>query len=299
MTLDQLHIFVVVAEALNMTRAAERLNLTQPAVSAAIAALEERHATRLFDRVGRRLELTEAGRIFLPEARAVLARAEEARHALDDLAGLARGEVRIAASQTVATYWIPGRMARFAADNPGIHLTLAVGNTTQAAALVLKGEADLGFVEGEVEEPSLARQVVGGDRISLYVAATHPLARREVTRADLEAATWVLREPGSGTRDHLMAGLAKSGIAPASLRVRLELPSNGAVLEAMEAGGLVAAVSDLAATARVRDRRIRRLDWPLPERDFTMLTHRDRKPSRAIAAFRDSLQARRRPRTSS
>lgn len=75
----------MVAETLNMTRAAERLHLAQPSVSAAIAALEQRHATRLFDRVGRRLELTEAGRLFLPEAQAVLARADAAGRLLDDL----------------------------------------------------------------------------------------------------------------------------------------------------------------------------------------------------------------------
>ena len=107
MTFEQLHAFIIVAETLSMTRAAERLHLTQPAVSAAIAALEERQATRLFDRVGRHLELTAAGKVFLPEARAVIARLEEARRVFDDLAGLARGELRLAASQTVATYWLP------------------------------------------------------------------------------------------------------------------------------------------------------------------------------------------------
>jgi len=289
MTFEQLHAFIVVAETLSMTRAAERLHLTQPAVSAAIAELEERQATRLFDRVGRHLELTAAGKVFLPEARAVIDRLEEARRVFDDLAGLTRGAVRIAASQTVATYWLPRRMARFAASHPNLHLDLAVGNTTQAAALVLGGEADLAFVEGEVDEPLFARKVVARDRISLYVAASHPLAKRRVTRKDLEAATWVLRERGSGTRDHAIAGLARSKIAFGSLRVRLELPSNGAVLEAAETGGLVTAVSDLAAAARVKTGRLRRLDWPLPERDFTMLSHRARQPSRAAAAFKDSL----------
>jgi DNA-binding transcriptional LysR family regulator len=129
MTLEQLRIFVEVAQSLNMTRAAQALNLTQPSVSAAIAALEGRHGLRLFDRVGRSIELSEAGRAFLPEARGVLARAREAAQALDDLAGLRRGHLRIAASQTVATYWLPARMARFAQRHPGITLALTLGNT--------------------------------------------------------------------------------------------------------------------------------------------------------------------------
>lgn len=285
MTLDQLRIFVAVAEALNMTRAAERLHLTQPAVSAAIAALEERYAAQLFDRVGRRLELTEAGRLFLPEARAVLTRADAAKRVLDDLAGLARGEVRIAASQTVASYWLPDRMARFAADRPGIQLHLAAGNTAQVAALVARGEADLGFVEGEVDDPMLAKRIVGRDRIGLYAASGHRLAGRALTAADLEAAIWVMREPGSGTRDSALAGLAESGVAARSLHVRLELPSNEATLEAAGAGELVTAVSDLAAASRVKAGLIERLEWPLPERDFTLLTHRARRPGSATTAF--------------
>lgn len=289
MTLDQLRIFIAVAEALSMTRAAERLHLTQPAVSSAIAALEERHATRLFDRVGRRLELTDAGRLFLPEARAVLAQAESARRTLDDLAGLARGEVRIAASQTVANYWLPGRLAHFAAAHPGIRLQLAAGNTTQVAAQVLAGEADIGFVEGEIDEPLLAKAIVGHDRIGLYIAPGHYLAGKALTRCDLEAVPWVMREPGSGTRDLAMAGLAQSGIAVSALPVRLELPSNGAMLEAVAAGELVAAVSDLAAAPRVGAGQVVRLDWPFPERAFTMLTHRARRAGRAAQAFIDSL----------
>lgn len=285
MTLDQLQIFVTVADMLSMTRAAERLHRTQPSISAAIAALEERHATRLFDRVGRRLELSEAGRVFLPEARAVLARAEAARQVLADLSGLTRGTVRIAASQTVATYWLPRRMARFAARYPHIALTLQVGNTMQAAAQIMAGDADIGFVEGRIAEDLLAQEAVGGDRISLYGAPGHALARGRITHGDLETARWVLREPGSGTRDHTMAGLAQTGVNPESLQVVLELPSNGAVLEAVEAGDLITAVSDLAAAPRVAAGTVARLAWPLPDRTFTMLTHRARHPGKAMQAF--------------
>ncbi len=270
MTLDQLQVFIAVAETLSMTRAAERLHLTQPSVSAAIAVLEERHATQLFHRVGRRLELSEAGKLFLPAAREVLAQADIASRVLDDLAGLARGSVRIAASQTVATYWLPRRMARFAAHYPHIRLTLAVGNSAQTAALVMAGDADIGFVEARVEEDLLAQRVVGGDRIGLYAAAGHPLAGHAIAVADLQRANWVLREPGSGTRDHAMAGLAQTGIATGSLRVSLELPSN-------------------AAAPRVNAGTIRRLDWELPERAFTMLAHRARRPGKATAAFTASL----------
>lgn len=291
MTLEQLRIFVAVAERRSMTQAAGVLHLTQPAVSAAVAALEERHATRLFDRVGRGIVLSDAGRAFLPEAQAVLARAAAAQRMLDDLAGLKRGELRIAASQTVASDWLPARMARFAARHPGVQLPLSVGNSAQAIAAVLTGDADLAFVEGRVDDPHLRAQRVGGDRLGLYVAPGHPLLGRRIDRVSLRAAGWVLREPGSGTRDHLAAALAALGVALADLDVRLELPSNGAVLAAVEAGGLVTAVSDLAAAPRLAAGRIARLDHDLPERAFTVVSHRERHRSRAAEAFLATLQS--------
>ena len=289
MTLEQLRIFLCVAEELNMTRAAARLGLSQPAVSAAIGALEERYAARLFNRVGRRIELTEAGQLFVPEAKAVMGRAEEARRMLDDLAGLKRGEVRIASSQTVATYWLPPRMARFALAAPAVKLHLSVGNSAQAAAALLNGEADIGFVEAEVDEPLLSRKIVGGDQIAFYASPDHPLVGRALKANDIKNAVWVMREPGSGTRDHVTAELGRSGIAGDALKIALELPSNGAVLEAVEGGRLVGAVSELAATARVKAGYIRPLRWKLPRRNFTMLLHKERHRSRAMAAFVASL----------
>lgn len=104
MTLEQLRIFVAVATQQHVTRAAASLNLTQSAVSAAVSSLEARHAVRLFDRVGRRIELTEAGRLFLGEAVAVLARAEAAERMLADLSALKRGRIAIHASQTITGY---------------------------------------------------------------------------------------------------------------------------------------------------------------------------------------------------
>src|SRR5215469_352965 len=106
-TLEQLRIYVAVAERQHVTKAARALNLAQSAASHAIAALEARHDTKLFHRVGRRIELTEAGHVFLAEARAVLARADAAELALSEYGSLQRGTLSIQASQTIAGYWLP------------------------------------------------------------------------------------------------------------------------------------------------------------------------------------------------
>jgi len=286
MTLEQLRIFVAVAERLHMTRAAEHLNITQSAASAAVTALETRHGVRLFNRVGRGLELSEAGRVFLPQAEGILVKAQGAADALAELAGLRRGAIRLAASQTVASYWLPARMAAFANAYPAITATLTVANTHQVALAVTDGVCDLGFVEGNIGEGPLIQKKVGGDRLSLYVSPTHPLASsHEVTLEDLTQAKWVLREPGSGTRSELEASLTKSGVDVRALDILLELPSNEAVLAAVASGGLVTAVSDFAAAPHVAAGSLRRAPFALSARAFTLLLHRDRPPSHAVAAF--------------
>lgn len=285
MTLEQLRIFVAVAEHLNMRAAGEVLHLSQPAVSSAIAALEQRHATRLLDRVGRGLALTSAGESFLPEARAVLDRAEAASRHLRDLAGLSRGRLRIAASQTVATYWLPARMARFAQDYPGIEATLAGGNTRQAVDGVLNGEVDCAVVEGAVDNAHLVVRYVGGDRLGLYAAPDHPLAAGPVSWTALRDLIWVLREEGSGTREHFAAMLATYDLGIDDLDLRLTLPSNGAVLEAVAGSHMVTVVSDLAAASRVAAREVIRLDYPFPPRDFSLITHRSRQPGAGARTF--------------
>ena len=283
MTLEQLRIFVFVAERSHMTRAAEALGLTQSAVSAAIKTLETERQVELFDRVGRGLRLTEAGRVFVPEARAVLLRARAAEQALDDLAGLRRGMLSIAASQTISSYWLPGLIARFSDTHSGVTIRLRAGNSAEVARGVLDGAAEIGFVEGVVDDLALLRRVVGGDRIALYAAPTHPLAATPITSAELGAARWVLREPGSGTRSHFERMMAERGVS--ALSVALELPSNEAVLSAAADSRLVAAVSELAAAPFVAVGRVVRLDAQLDARRFELLAHKERRLSAAAKAF--------------
>ena len=128
MTLEQLRIFIAVAEKQHVTRAASELNLTQSATSAAIAALETRYAIKLFDRIGRGIVLTQTGRDFLNEAREVVARVKTAAQVLDDLAGLKRGSLSLAASQTVANYWLPPRVDAFRKAYPAIDLRVSIAN---------------------------------------------------------------------------------------------------------------------------------------------------------------------------
>ena len=238
MTLEQLRIFVAVAEREHVTQAARALNLTQSATSAAVAALQTRYETKLFDRIGRRIALTDAGRLFLIEARAVLARAAAAEAVLADLAGLKRGSLGLAASQTVANYWLPRFIHRFRARHPGISVSLTIGNTEMVSGLVHANEVELGFIEGEIDDPALDEIPVAEDELVLVAPPGHPWAvRRPDAERDLKTARWILRERGSGTRAMFEATLPDLGLSADDLVVAQELPSNEAVRSAVEAGG--------------------------------------------------------------
>lgn len=291
MTLEQLRIFVAVAEREHLTQGSRALNLTQSAVSSAIATLEARYATKLFDRIGRRIALTEAGHLFLTEARAVLARAAAAEAVLSDLSGLARGSFALMASQTVANYWLPPLIQRFRQAHPGITVSLAIGNTETVSAAIHEGAADLGFIEGEIDEPSLAMTPVADDELVIVVPTGHPWAEAPPSAAELSQGAWVLREPGSGTRAMFEAALPGLGLATKNLTVALELPSNEAICAAVAAGAGATAISRLVAANAIAAGRLATVALPLPKRRFLALRHKERYLAKAAAAFLALCQA--------
>lgn len=282
MTLEQLRIFVAVAEREHVTQAARDINLTQSATSSAIAALEARYQTKLFNRVGRRIELTDAGRLFLVEARAVLARAAAAELVLADLAGLKQGALTLAASQTIASYWLPSLMRRFRDLFPGITLNLRIGNTEQVMGWTRGGAAHLGFIEGVASDPALAAEPVAEDELVLVVGTDHPWAARASIEFDkVFDLRWVLRERGSGTRAMFEAALQSAGLSPERLIVELELPSNEAVRAAIEAGAGATVISHLVVASSVRAGTLVRIPMALPKRHFLILRHRERYKTKA------------------
>jgi len=287
MTLEQLRIFVAVAEREHVTRAAEALGVTQSAASGAIATLEARHDAKLFHRVGRGIELTDAGRFFLSEARAVLARAAEAEIALSEYGGLKRGHLRLVASQTIAACWLPERLAAFHRRYPAVELSVAVGNTEGAARAVRDGDAELGFIEGSIDDPALAHWPVASDRMLLVSQAKADA----ITNAWLRAASWIMREQGSGTRSTFEAAMRDRGVDPRELNIALTLPSNEAVLAAVRAGVGCAVLSQLVVAPALEARALVALPLDLPARPFFGLRQKERYRSKAADALLDVIRA--------
>lgn len=291
MTLEQLRIFVEVAERQHLTQAASALSLTPSAVSASIKVLEERYGTPLFNRVGRRIEISEAGRIFLVEARRTLASARAAELTLAELGGMKRGTLTLHASQTIASYWLPQLLVRFRQAYPSIELNVIVDNTHNVAQAVVQGSADLGFVEGAVDEPSLSAEVVAQDRLVAVVAPGHRWAAGKALRpTQLLAAQWILREQGSGTRSAFEAALTTHGISIGALQVALSLPSNEAVRSAVMAGPFATVMSELVVASHLQAGLLARANFQLAGRDFLMLRHRERYKSKASLALEQLIR---------
>ena len=289
MTLDQLRVFAAVAERSHVTRAAEALGMTQSATSAAIASLERQSGVKLFNRVGRGIELTEAGRRFLPEARNVIERAAIARAILEQSAETESGTVSVGASQTIANHWLPRRLAAFREAYPAIRLDITIGNTLTVEDAVVSGDLDIGMVEGPTTHQILVRTIVDSDRPVLVTSPGMSVPLLSTGRIDLASLPWIVREEGSGTRDALRQLCERMSVSFDMLRIILVLPSNEAVREAVEAGAGAAVISEQVVAASVETGRLSVVPVDLPQRDFALLRHSQRVMTPAQRALVSTL----------
>ena len=281
LNLRQLEVFVATARTGSTRGAAERVARSQSAASAALAELEAALEAPLFDRVGRRLVLNENGRALLPGAVALLDHAGELQGLL-----LAehRSPLRIAASLTIGEYLLPERIARWKREHPQSMVQLVIGNTSEVIQSVVDMEVDLGFIEGPQTHPQLKLQRWLEDDLVIVAAPTHPLAGRMATNRQLADATWILREPASGTRQAADAWLLEHlGL----LRVDYELGSTESIKRLAAAGTGLACVSRHAVTADLARGELVELRTRLPrsQRRLAIAVRRDRRLGRSTEDF--------------
>jgi DNA-binding transcriptional LysR family regulator len=246
MNLSQLKAFLAVAQDGSFSRAAEKLYLTQPAVSKQIQALEEALGMRLFDRIGRSILLTQAGNILHDHAHIAFQTLEEARETINQLRGLQRGHLRVSAASTIGTYMLPQPLGELKSQYPGIEISLAITNKARVVQQVLNHEVELGFVGPPVEPAELEMEEYLLDELVLIAAPTHRLAREEsVGVAELVEEVFILREQGSGTREIMEEELGRVRV---SLKKAMELGSTEAIKQAVAANLGVSIVSMFAIT---------------------------------------------------
>ncbi len=293
-TLRQLAIFIAVADAGSTAAAAPHVALSQSATSAALNELEAVLEARLFDRVGTRLVLNDTGRGLLPQARAVLdgAAAIERDFGLGATAreAGAPSRLRVGASTTIGNYLLPTLIADWQRSRAGAQVEVQIANTGAVAASVARMEVDVGLIEGPCHEPDVVAQPWREEELAIVCAPSHPLLggdpARRLNVATLRQAAWLLREPGSGTREAVEQALLPHLNA---LREGLHFGGTEAIKQAAVEGlGFtclsLAAVQDLVAL----DRLVRvRTTLPRLKRPLWLVHHRRKQFSRSLAAFID------------
>jgi DNA-binding transcriptional LysR family regulator len=282
-TLRQLQVFVAIGQAGNVTHAADRIAMSQSAASTALGELERQFGRPLFDRVGKRLQLNALGRSIMPRALEMLDRAAELESLLAGGEGL--GVLRLGASLTVGNYVCPALIDRYLQVYPGTDVKLAIGNTSHIAAAVVGFDLDLALIEGEITDPDLEVSDWLSDELAVFCGPDHPLATDRTVGIDrLLEERWVVREPGSGTRQTLDRAMTPWW---PRWQIGLELEHTEAIKGLVAGGRFIGCVSRLAlaesfAGGSLVEIRVPDLDL---HRHFYLLANRWKYRTRGIDAF--------------
>lgn len=245
-TLRQLEVFLATARSQNLSRAATSLSMSQSAASDALRELEQQFALRLFDRIGKRLQLNDAGRLLLPRAEELLSRATELEQGLLQQAP---GTLKLGATLSIGNHLCIPLIDRYRRQYPDSQVSLDISNTESISSRVAGFELDIGMVEGEINDPLLEMIPWREDDLEVFAAPGHPLAGRQTLgRADLLAADWILRENGSGTRQTF--NRVMHDLLP-QLNVVLEVQQPEAIIQSVRAGMGISCLSRLSLQEHV------------------------------------------------
>tara|TARA_R110002167_G_scaffold17777_1_gene67505 strand:+ start:1056 stop:1946 length:891 start_codon:yes stop_codon:yes gene_type:complete len=260
-SLRQLEVFLETAHRQNITRAAESLSMSQSAASSALKELEQQFDIQLFDRVGKRLQLNELGRLFQPRAEALLEQARELEN--DFNRHMDAGQLKVGATLTIGNYLMVPLMAQYMLAQDA-KVSLQVGNTREIVERVANFDLDIGLIEGEVQHSELKVTPWRDDELVVFCAPDHPLAScKQLSDRELQTAQWILREQGSGTRQVFERAL--HGLLP-QLQIMLELQHTEAIKRAVESGLGIGCLSRIALEEAFKHRTLVRLS--VPQRDF-------------------------------
>lgn len=287
-TLRQLRTFTAVARHKSFTRAAEELHLTQPAVSMQIKQLEEQVGLPLFEHLGRRIHLTDAGKEVFVYGRVMLQQLDDLGTALDNLKGLSAGKLRISAIST-ANYFAPRLLADFQRHHPGVAVTLDITNREAILAQLDDNETDMAIMGAPPKGRELEAGAFMDNPLVIVAPPDHPLAEiQRIPMQRLEEETFLVREPGSGTRGAMERFFKEHGL---KLKTGMEMGSLEAIKQSVEAGLGLAIVPLDAIDTELRLGLLVTLeaaDFPI-RRQWFVVHRKGKRLSAAAQAFKDFL----------
>jgi DNA-binding transcriptional LysR family regulator len=291
----QLAAFCAVVERKSFSQAAERLGVTQPAVSLQVRALEKRLGTQLLDRSGRRVEPTEAGRRLYRGAQRLLALEEQlVSDVAATVAGELAGDLVLGASTGPAAIAVPVVLCEFQRENPGVRVFLTVSDTHAVVERVAARELELGIVGAARRHRGVRFEPFFSDQVILACPPNHRFAGREVAFGELREETLILMQEGAGVRQIVEDALRRRGARLRDLDVRLELGLQESVRAAVEAGYGVTFISRTAVEAdleagRLAEARVEGLD---ASREISLASATGRARSRVAGSFVDFARSR-------
>lgn len=232
---QQLQVFVTVAEMGNFTRAAEKLHMTQPAVSQYIQSLERTMGIKLLERNNKFVRLNQAGEIVYHHAKEIIGLYTKMHYLIDDLTNKTSGPLSIGASYTFGEYVLPQVIAKMQEKYPLITPSITIGNTKEIAKLVLEHQLDVGIIEGDFKDENLTIEPFAEDCMYLIASPKHRLNQKngEINLSELEGEMWIVRENGSGTREVTEKMFRMGEINP---KKKFEFGSTQLIKESVEAG---------------------------------------------------------------
>jgi DNA-binding transcriptional LysR family regulator len=286
LNLHRLSIFMTVVETGGFSAAAQKLYMSQPSVSNHVRNLEQSLQTTLIDRSGPRIRPTAEGEVLVEYARRVFLLTEEAVAAIREVSGVQSGRLEVGGTTTVGTYLLPRLLARFRERHRAIECDIVVGNNGQIVKRLLEGELGLAIVAGQPGAPQLKTETVLDERLLLVAAPGHPLTSTTAPLAprELAAERFLLREPGSQTRDLQEAALIGWDLDDMA---KADMWGPETIKQSVAAGLGISLISEHAIDAEVRDGRlvVLEVDPPLRSRPVVVAYRRDRLLSPAERAF--------------
>ena len=270
----RLKVFYTVANRLSFTKAANELNISQPAVTKHIKEIENQLNTKLFDRKGTTIQITESGKILFVYAEKSRQLYRDLEFAIAQLNKQEKGKLKIGASTTIAQYILPEILARFNSYYKDINIELVTHNSEDIATLLKSGKIDLGIVEGESKSSYFDYQKFKRDEIVLVCNADHPLVNRNFKIKDLYDVDLIVREQGSGTQEFIQNQLKKSGVDLQKLNIIMQLGSSESIKNYLLHSEAMAFLSISTILPELKNNQLNVIDIKnfSIERDFNFIT---------------------------
>lgn len=284
-TLKQLRIFVETVSSGSMVGAANELNISQPAVSMALSELESAIQEKLFDRWGKRAILNERGRALLPLAKKILSDADEITGLFYPQNRSPKGTLHLGASSTLGTYYVPELLSGFLKMYPDVKIELSASNKNAVISKLEDFSLDIGLVAGICSNTEIERHYWLNDELCVFCAPDHPFSqKKELTREDLGAGKWIVREKASGTHEVLMSAISNE---VKLLNVIAELNNTEAIKKTVQIGLGISCLSRMAITRELESGSLVELSVPFLDlsRKHFILIHKNKHKSQLMRAF--------------